>query len=72
MKIRAFITHKLREHYSECQDRFCINSDNHAIAVSDGMSQSVFPDYWAEILSSFYAKMDIAPMKTEKNYAMIG
>ena len=56
MKIRAFITHKLREHYSECQDRFCINSDSRAIAVSDGMSQSVFPDYWAEILSSFYAK----------------
>ena len=56
MKIRAFITHKLSERYSECQDRFCINSDNHAIAVSDGMSQSVFPDYWAEILSSFYAK----------------
>lgn len=56
MKIRAFITHKLREHYSECQDRFCINSDSRAIAISDGMSQSVFPDYWAEILSSFYAK----------------
>lgn len=55
MKIRAFITHKLSEHYSECQDRFCINRDNHTIAVSDGMSQSVFPDYWAEILSSFYA-----------------
>lgn len=56
MKIRAFITHKLKENYSECQDRFCIDSDTHAIAVSDGMSQSVFPDYWAEILSSFYAK----------------
>ena len=56
MKIRAFITHKLKEHYSECQDRFCINCGNHAIAVSDGMSQSVFSDYWAEILSSFYAK----------------
>ena len=56
MKIRAFITHKLREHYSECQDRFCISSDSHAIAVSDGMSQSVFPDYWAEILSYSYAK----------------
>lgn len=55
MKIRAFITHKLKENYSECQDRFCINSDTHTIAVSDGMSQSVFPDYWAEILSSFYA-----------------
>lgn len=56
MKIRAFITHKLKENYSECQDRFCINNDSHTIAVSDGMSQSVFPDYWAEILSSFYAK----------------
>lgn len=55
MKIRAFITHKLKENYSECQDRFCINSDSHTIAVSDGMSQSVFPDYWAEILSFFYA-----------------
>lgn len=56
MKVRAFITHKLRENYSDCQDRFSINVTNRCIAVSDGMSQSVFPDYWAEILSAYYAE----------------
>lgn len=67
MKIRAFITHKLSEHYSDCQDRFCINSDNHAIAVSDGVSQSIFPDYWAEILSSFYAENGHCSNEDRKN-----
>lgn len=55
MKVRAFITHKLNEHYSECQDRFAINIDRRSVAVSDGMSQSIFPDYWADVLSRFYA-----------------
>lgn len=55
MKVRAFITHKLKEHYSECQDRFAINIDRRSVAVSDGMSQSIFPDYWADVLSRFYA-----------------
>ena len=55
MKVRAFITHKLSEHYADCQDRFCINVDNRTIAVSDGMSQSIFPEYWAELLSEHYA-----------------
>ena len=56
MKIRAFITHKLCEKYADCQDRFCINEDNRCIALSDGMSQSIFPDYWAEILAEQYAR----------------
>ena len=56
MRVRAFLTHKLCEHYTDCQDRFCINEDNRIIALSDGMSQSIFPDYWAEILSEQYAK----------------
>lgn len=55
MKIKAFITHKLCEHYADCQDRFGINVDSRIIAVSDGMSQSIFPDYWAEILAGQYA-----------------
>lgn len=55
MKVRAFITHKLSEHYAECQDRFSINASHRTIALSDGMSQSIFPDYWADILSKFYA-----------------
>lgn len=56
MKVRAYITHKQSEHYSDCQDRFCINEANKTLAVSDGMSQSIFPEYWAEILSMQYAK----------------
>ena len=56
MKVRAFITHKLSEHYSDCQDRFCIKDRDCRIAISDGMSQSIFPDYWAEILSRYYAE----------------
>ena len=56
MKIRAFITHKLSEKYSDCQDRFHINQDSRILAVSDGMSQSIFPDIWADLLSEQYAK----------------
>ena len=55
MKVRAFITHKLCEQYADCQDRFCINPDNRRIGLSDGMSQSIFPSYWAELLSKQYA-----------------
>ena len=56
MKVRAFITHKLSERYSDCQDRFAIDEARRSVAVSDGMSQSIFPDYWASILSQFYVK----------------
>lgn len=55
MKVRAFITHKLSEKYSDCQDCFSINTDRRSVAVSDGMSESIFPFYWAEILSKYYA-----------------
>ena len=44
------------EQYADCQDRFCINKDERRIGLSDGMSQSIFPDYWADILSEHYAK----------------
>lgn len=50
MNIRAFITHKKAETFSDCQDRFSINSDTKSVAVSDGMSQSFFQKIWAENL----------------------
>lgn len=50
MKIRAFITHKKAESYSECQDRFAINPEKRSLAVSDGMSQSIFQTMWAQML----------------------
>lgn len=67
MKVRAFITHKMCEQYADCQDRFCINEDNRCIALSDGMSQSIFPDYWAEILAEQYAKEGHCDDEDRKN-----
>ena len=54
MKIQAYIYHKRAERYSDCQDYFGIQSQNNRIAVSDGMSQSIYPQWWAEILVEAY------------------
>lgn len=67
MKVKAFITHKLSEHYADCQDRFCIDIDNRTVAVSDGMSQSIFPEYWADLLSSQYAHFGHCTEEDRKN-----
>lgn len=50
MKIRGFITHKLSENFSDCQDRFRVNPDTKSIALSDGMSQSFLQAVWADLL----------------------
>ena len=54
MRVRAFISPKGAETENDCQDRFSINPETGSVAVSDGMSQSLFPKYWAEILSRKY------------------
>ena len=54
MKIRAYITHKLKETFVDCQDRYSINSDTKSIAVSDGMSQSWQQKICAQLLVSTY------------------
>jgi len=56
MKIRAFITHKEAEHFSDCQDRFSINTDTKSIALADGMSQSYQQKIWAELLVEEYTR----------------
>ena len=61
MKIRAYITHKKAETYKDCQDRFCINPETKSLAVSDGVSQSIFPSIWAEMLVKEYANKDWYP-----------
>lgn len=55
MKIRGFITHKQAEHYTDCQDYFSIDVGKKRIAVSDGMTQSIFSAQWAKILVGAYA-----------------
>lgn len=59
MKIRAFITHKKAEHFQDCQDRFCVNADTKSAAVSDGMSQSIFQNIWAEIIVQAYTQDEV-------------
>ena len=54
MRARAFIVPKGAESDNDCQDRFSINAATGSVAVSDGMSQSLFPKYWAEILADRY------------------
>jgi serine/threonine protein phosphatase PrpC len=54
MRAKAFITHKGAESPTDCQDRFSINAETGSAAVSDGMSQSLFPKYWAGILADKY------------------
>ncbi|MDE6190421.1 MAG: protein phosphatase 2C domain-containing protein [Muribaculum sp.] len=61
MVIKAFIYHKRAEKYSDCQDCFGINSQNNRIAVSDGMSQSIFPQWWAKILVDDYLENGCMP-----------
>lgn len=61
MLVKAFITHKLSEKYKDCQDRFSLNAEKFTVAVSDGMSESIFPHYWAEILSNAYVEEKFVP-----------
>lgn len=50
MKLRAYITHKKAEKYSDCADYFGICPQQKKVAVSDGVSQSIMPLEWAKIL----------------------
>ena len=50
MKLRAYITHKNAEKYSDCADYFGICPQQKRVAVSDGVSQSIMPLEWAKIL----------------------
>lgn len=50
MKIKAFITHKLKENFTYCQDRFGINPNTKSIAVSDGVSATWQQKIWAQLL----------------------
>ena len=58
MRIKAFITHKDQESFSDCQDRFRVNKDTKSIALADGMSQSIFQKIWAQLLVDNYTAIE--------------
>ena len=64
MDIRAFICHKKAEKYCDCQDCFGISTQSNRIAVSDGMSQSVFSQWWAKILVDAFLEKGEIPNDT--------
>lgn len=66
MIVRGFITHKEAERYSDCQDFFFINVERKSVAVSDGMSQSIFPQWWAELLANAYANEGFKPRTVDE------
>lgn len=66
MIVRGFITHKEAEQYSDCQDFFSINVERKSVAVSDGMSQSIFPQWWAEMLAKAYANEGFKPTTVDE------
>lgn len=55
MVVYAFITHKVAEHYIDCQDRFSVNIDTKSVAVSDGMGSTWQQKIWAKLLVETFA-----------------
>lgn len=58
ISIRGYITHKESEKYSDCADRYAINTATNRFAIADGVSKSFFPDYWAEVLVNKFVSLD--------------
>lgn len=52
--VRAFICPHIEEEYTLCQDRFYVDCKNNFFAVSDGVSSSFSPTYYAELVSSYH------------------
>lgn len=73
MHIKAFITHKKKERFSDCQDRFRVDAVTKSVAVSDGMGSTWQQKIWAQLLVDKYtqdpewtpSKESIAPLCRE-------
>ena len=67
IKIKAFITHKKAEKFEDCQDSFAIDKENLSIAIADGISQSIFPKKWADLLTTTFVKNPDFMLNTEED-----
>jgi hypothetical protein len=56
ISIKGYITSKESELFLDCADRYAINETHHKFAISDGVSKSFFPKFWAEILVDNFVK----------------
>lgn len=51
--IKAFIAPHIDENYALCQDRIFVDTSKMFFSVSDGVSSSFAPTYYAELISSY-------------------
>ncbi|MEN9946519.1 MAG: hypothetical protein RLZZ293_905 [Pseudomonadota bacterium] len=62
IKIRGFITHKQGETYSNCADNYDFahikDKNIFRVAISDGVTQSLLPQKWSELLVANYVSED--------------
>lgn len=50
LSVKGYITSKNAEFFSDCADRYALDKKRHKFAISDGVSKSFFPKFWAEVL----------------------
>jgi len=50
LTVKGYITSKKSELFSDCADRYAYNKHHHKFSISDGVSKSFFPKFWAEYL----------------------
>lgn len=58
MHINSFITHKRGANVNSIQDSIAIDVEKGRFALSDGVSDSVLPEIWADILTHAYISVD--------------
>lgn len=58
MQINSFITHKRGASVNSIQDSIAIDVEKGRFALSDGVSDSVLPEIWADILTHAYISVD--------------
>ena len=58
MQINSFITHKRGANVNSIQDSIAMDVEKGRFALSDGVSESVLPEIWADILTHAYISVD--------------
>ena len=58
MQINSFITHKRGANVNSIQDSIAMDVEKGRFALSDGVSDSVLPEIWADILTHAYISVD--------------
>lgn len=58
MHVRSFITHKRGQTNDSIQDSISINVDLGRFALSDGVSDSVLPEIWANVLTNSFVTIE--------------